>query len=256
MIHLPRLNRSFAIVLFVTALAAVIFVPPLSADIPDKYTNLLVLPKAISKDDLEKTMRSYSGALGVRCGFCHVRPEGKPQADFDWASDVKPEKQTARVMMAMTRLINTKELPKITTNDPDKVEVTCRTCHHGQERPFAIEDILTASYQKGGMDSLSVKYEALRKQYYGTDAYNFGEQMLPTLAERLGGEKDTQTALKIAQYNLKWYPDSGFAHMALGQAQAKAGNKDAAVEELNKAVSLDPRLKQFVQRMLDQLQAK
>ncbi len=37
-----------------------------AAQIPDKFTNLKVLPKDISKGELVGIMRAFSGALGVR----------------------------------------------------------------------------------------------------------------------------------------------------------------------------------------------
>ena len=46
------------------------------AQIPDKFTNLKVLPKDIAKRDLVETMRSFSMALGVTCQHCHVEKDG------------------------------------------------------------------------------------------------------------------------------------------------------------------------------------
>ncbi len=250
-----KVRRSTAAAALLLSLCAFLFVPSLAADDKDeKFTNLKVLPKDISKQDLLDTMHSFSNALGVRCNYCHVRTAG-PQGDFDWANDSKPEKTTARVMLEMVNGINKNNLTQITTKRPDKVTVTCRTCHHGAARPIAIEQILSASYQKGGIDSLSTRYETLRKEYYGTDTYNFSEWMIPMLADKLAGQKDPQGMLKLAQFNLKWFPDSGAAHMMMGQAQGYVGNKDEALSELNKAMQLDPDLRDNIQRMIARLQA-
>jgi hypothetical protein len=54
-------------------------------------------------------------------------------------SSASPEKQTARAMLQMTQLLNTQELAKITTKHEDRVQVQCRTCHHGQARPWLID---------------------------------------------------------------------------------------------------------------------
>jgi len=238
------------------ALIAAIPATPLHAQIPDKFTNLKVVPKDISKDELIDVMRGFSSALGVRCGFCHARKDPSPQSEFDWASDSKPEKETARVMMRMTRLINTEQIPKITTKDSDRVEVKCATCHHGQERPWQIEDVLTRAFKEGGVDSLESKYTALRKECYGSAIYNFSEQMLPALGERLGGRANPDVAVRLARFNLELFPESGYAHFALGQALATVGQKDAAAQELNKAVDLDPSLKRDAQRAVEQLETK
>src|SRR5271168_4856460 len=70
-----------------------------------KPTNLQVLPKDIAVSDLMTMMRGYSRALGVECGFCHVVDKQTHRPDF--ASDAKPEKATARIMITMTNEINT-----------------------------------------------------------------------------------------------------------------------------------------------------
>ncbi len=222
--------------------------------IPDKFTNLKVLPKDISKDDLLETMHSFSIALGVRCNYCHVQEGGNPQGQFDWASDSKPEKSTARVMFQMVQLIDAKELPQITTKRADKVEVQCETCHRGLARPKLIEDVLSESYKAGGFDSLAAKYQSLHKAYYGTDAYNFSDRMLPELGHKLAGKDNPAVAVQLADFNLKWYPDSGMAYLEAGQAHAMAGDKDEAVKDLNKAIELNPALKDNAQRMLQRLQ--
>lgn len=98
-------------------------------------TNLQVLPKDISDPDLIATMRGYSKALGVECGFCHAQD---PQTHkFNFASDAKDDKGIARTMIRMKDEINAKYLATI--NDPDATPadktVTCGTCHRGHTMP-------------------------------------------------------------------------------------------------------------------------
>jgi hypothetical protein len=250
----PRRGRTSAITLLL--LGSVLLVSPLHAQTSDQFTNLKVLSKEISKDDLTAVMRGFSSALGVRCGFCHTRKDPSPRSEFDWASDSKPEKETARIMIRMTRLINAEQIPKITTKDPDRVEVKCATCHHGQERPWLIEDVLTRAYKDGGLDSLKATYTALRHEYYGSATYDFSAPMLPGLAERLGDRDTPDLGLQLAQFNVQLFPESGYAHLALGQALGAAGQMDAAKQELTKAVELDPQLKENAQWALDRLQRK
>lgn len=100
-----------------------------------KPVNLKVLPKDISPDDLVKLMRGYSQALGVHCNFCHEVNEQKHEANF--AADTKPEKASARTMIAMTQEINSKFMTQI--DDPDATPadktVKCGTCHRGNSMP-------------------------------------------------------------------------------------------------------------------------
>jgi photosynthetic reaction center cytochrome c subunit len=103
--------------------------------LPDKFTNLKVLPKDISKDDLVGTMRMFARSLGVRCEHCHQFPPPPAQADF--ASDQKPEKDVARLMMRMNTTINGDYVSKVKLPDepePAK-QVNCWTCHRGHVKP-------------------------------------------------------------------------------------------------------------------------
>src|SRR4051794_38883872 len=106
--------------------------PPMAfADPPHK--NLKILPQDIPRAQLLGTMKLFSQSLGVRCTFCHVGEEGKPLSTFDFASDAKAKKKTARAMLAMVKLLNEKTLPDA-TGLPD-AKVTCFTCHRGATKP-------------------------------------------------------------------------------------------------------------------------
>ena len=67
-----------------------------AAQIPDQFTNLKVLPKDIAKGELVSLMREFSGALGVRCGHCHVGESATSLEGFDFAADDKEPKRVAR----------------------------------------------------------------------------------------------------------------------------------------------------------------
>jgi hypothetical protein len=103
--------------------------------IPDHFTNLKILPKDISRNDLVGVMRGFAINLGTRCEHCHVG-EGNDLSKFDFASDAKPEKATARTMLAMVTTINRDLLKGV--GDPAKPPVvTCYTCHRGALKPLA-----------------------------------------------------------------------------------------------------------------------
>lgn len=103
--------------------------------IPDHFTNLQILPKDISRNDLVGVMRGFALNLGTRCEHCHVG-EGNDLSKFDFASDAKPEKKTARAMLKMVTAINTDLLKGV--GDPSKPPaVTCYTCHRGALKPLA-----------------------------------------------------------------------------------------------------------------------
>lgn len=99
-----------------------------------KPTNLQVLPKEISAQDLIATMHEYEHALGVECSFCHAQ---NPQTHrLDFASDANPHKSTARTMIRMVNEINTKYLATADGDAPaDARQATCGTCHRGNKMP-------------------------------------------------------------------------------------------------------------------------
>lgn len=106
----------------------------------NEYQNLKVLPKNISSRDLSRIMiDDFEDGLGVSCGFCHV--EQKDSHKLDYASDEKPEKQIARLMMKMTMGINKKYFKLNHAMIGDSIlAITCVTCHNGQPHPGDLEE--------------------------------------------------------------------------------------------------------------------
>ncbi len=103
-----------------------------------KFVNLKVLPKDISKDELDSVMDGFKAALGVKCGFCHAPRKDDPKR-LDFASDAKEEKETARMMMKMTAKLNKKYFHVKEANVPNAVlAVNCITCHRGKTDPKKI----------------------------------------------------------------------------------------------------------------------
>ena len=100
-----------------------------------KPTNLQVLPKDTSPEDLMKIMHGFTGQLGVECEFCHERDAQTHKMNF--ASDKVPDKAIARTMISMTQEINAKYLSQVQDPDatPEIKTVTCGTCHHGAAMP-------------------------------------------------------------------------------------------------------------------------
>lgn len=99
------------------------------------FKNLKVLPKNISQKQLSGIMvDQFQDELGVSCNFCHS--ENKETHKPDYASDEKPEKQIARLMMQMTNRINKKyfKLGHAMIGDSTSI-VSCGTCHQGKPRP-------------------------------------------------------------------------------------------------------------------------
>ncbi len=104
-------------------------------------TNLQVLPKNLTGQQVHEIMEGFAGSLGVHCDFCHaadpknLMPNGRPRLNF--ADDSKDDKKIARIMLTMTQQINADYISKASAMDPDAMgmKVTCGTCHRGHEMP-------------------------------------------------------------------------------------------------------------------------
>ncbi len=102
-----------------------------------QFKNLKVLPNNISHDELVATMREHARALGTKCDHCHAAApavEGA-KAQLDFASDAKPEKTTARLMMRMVDSINGQYVGKLDKPGDAADRVACITCHRGHLEP-------------------------------------------------------------------------------------------------------------------------
>ena len=129
----PEVALAAATALFGVSVAVAQTAPPGPSFANPPHKNLKVLPQDIPGPQLLGTMKFFAQSLGVRCSFCHVGAEGQPLSTYDFASDTKREKQTARKMMAMVERINTQDFG---VTDMSKPRVTCFTCHRGAEHPL------------------------------------------------------------------------------------------------------------------------
>lgn len=103
-----------------------------------EFKNLQVLPKDITKEQLDKIMRGFTNALGVKCMFCHVHEGEDFKQGWDFATDDKGEKKIAREMLKMTISINSTYFNFENSERPDTIRVvTCNTCHRGIQHPDA-----------------------------------------------------------------------------------------------------------------------
>ena len=99
---LDRLARMLFRCLFViTTCASLAQEQPKAPVIPDKYTNLKVLPSDITKAQLLPIMKGFSKSSGHRCSYCHAVPDDLSSGDF--ASDEKPAKLEARDLLRLIR---------------------------------------------------------------------------------------------------------------------------------------------------------
>ena len=127
------------------------------AEVPEKFTNLKILPRDISKQELLGIMRGFSFSTGMRCEHCHAS-QADPKAGLDFASDAKDTKRTARVMMQMVEVINRDHLSRI--GKPAPFQVECATCHRGIRQPRTLNAVLAEKLEQ---KELKADQEALER---------------------------------------------------------------------------------------------
>lgn len=232
--------RRSIVLAMVVALTSMGSPVPSGAQIPDTFKNLKVLPKDIPKAELVSVMRSFSGALGVRCNHCHVGENAATLEGFDFAADDKEPKRIARVMMSMVQEINKELIPKAEIKDA--VQVRCVTCHRGVQEPRTLEETLRATIEKDGVQAGLKQYHELRERHHGSGAYDFRPGPVNMVAEWLAFEKkDYDAAIAILDLNLEFYPKMAYTHNLLGRIHEAKGDKPAAIASWKKALELDPK---------------
>ena len=209
---------------------------------PDSLVNLKFFPKTMPVRELIDTMRFFTFALGVRCQYCHVGQEGMPLDSFNFRSDDKRTKRTARVMLDMVHHINMDHLMEVPERPVPNVEVSCVTCHRGVARPVALWTLMAATVRESGLDSAVKAYRGLRDRYYGRAAYDFGEQSLSAAAEELRGQGRFDDALGILRLNLEFFPNSPQVLYWLGETYLAKADTANAISYYRQTLQKEPRM--------------
>lgn len=205
---------------------------------PDSLVNVRVVPRNTPVTDVVGVMRNISTSLGVRCQYCHIGQEGQPLDRFDFVSDQKRTKLTARQMMLMVQEINRRvdTIPGRVAGSPP---VSCLTCHRGISRPVPLFQVLLEAGIGGGVDSALKAYRTLRQQHYGKDAYDFSEASLNTAAFRLGRANKFDEAFALLKLNEEMFPRSSGMYVFRGNIQLMRADTTAAATAFREAVRLD-----------------
>jgi tetratricopeptide (TPR) repeat protein len=188
-------------------------------------------------------MQEIGQALGVRCDYCHSAPRGSGQPE--------PKKEIALAMMAMTRDLNAKvqEATGKPANETTRVE--CATCHRGVPIPQPLSAIILKTVgEKGGAAAVE-QYRDLRKQYYARATYDFSEDALLDMVQRVVQGKPDD-AMALLRMNLEFNPQSARTYALLGFAYTRKVDDTSAIANLEKSLELDP-TNAMVRGQLEQL---
>ncbi len=229
--------------------AGIVLLPPLGlpaqGQIPEKFENLKVLPKHISRDSLIQVMRAFSLQLGVRCTYCHVAAPKPADAPADapekliFKSDDKIQKRKARFMLQMVAKLNDKILPDLPERHDPRIVMRCVTCHRGSPLPQALDAVLTDIIDHHGIDSAIARYKQLRESMeFGR--YDFSEWSVNELARTLAGNGKTDAAIAMLELNQGYNPASADIDYALGGLYLTKGDKDKAIAHYRAATTKNP----------------
>jgi len=220
-----------------TAAFALMLLPGVVAA-QDGPQNLEFYPTNMTRGEIIAEMRHFSFALGVRCEFCHVeREDGQ---GFDFASDAIPNKEKARVMLFMTDDINRRFLPELGEGDGPRVEVTCKTCHRGTQKPRLLWQEMVLTTHEEGVVAAIEQFERLRANYDNAGAYDFREWETNVAAEELAKEGRHEEAIAIWMMNAQRFPESDAILSGMGESYEALGDTTGAIQAYEAALELNP----------------
>ena len=159
---------------------------PAEKTVEQVQKNIQVLT-GLPQSQLLAVMNYMGSSLGVKCTYCHVRKDDK----WDFVSDEKPEKGTAREMIKMVQGINK-------GNFKGNPAVGCFTCHRGNNSPVRVPQLPIAA-----PTPFANSPEAATKETPPT-----ADQILAKYTEALGGSAAIEK-LKTRSMKGTWLTSDG-----------------------------------------------
>ena len=103
----------------------------------------------------------------------------------------------------------------------------------------SIIEPLTEAYKRGGCDAALEEYRRLTDDNYH-NRYRYHAGVLNQLGYELTGEGRIEDALRVFRLNMEEYPADWNVYDSYGEASMKAGMKETAIENYERALVLDP----------------
>ncbi|MEO8096899.1 MAG: photosynthetic reaction center cytochrome c subunit family protein [Acidobacteriota bacterium] len=176
-------------------------------------------------------MQAIAEALGVQCEYCHSAARGSGLTE--------PKKDIARQMLAMTREMNTRVSTATGKVAGQATRVDCVTCHRGVPIPKQLPDLIFETALKQSGAAAVEQYRDLRTRFFGRQAYDFGENTLISVSQRLANVRPDD-AILLTKLNIEFFPNSSASYAALAYAHTRKVDDASAIAALEKAVELDP----------------
>jgi len=151
----------------------------------------------------------------------------------------------------MTRDLNAKIQDATGKPPADSTRVECVTCHRGLAIPQPLANVILRTMTTQGGTAAVEQYRSLRKQYYGRAAYDFSEDALLEMVQRVVQARPND-AIALLRMNLEFNPDSARTYALLGFAYTRKPDDASAITNLEKSLALDP-TNAMVRGQLEQL---
>src|SRR5260370_1389286 len=142
-------------------------------------------------------------------------------------------------MMEMTDEINSRIRAATGKSAGQATDVQCSFCHRGVPIPKSITDIVWQTTLEKNATAAIEQYRDLRKQFYGHSTYDFSDEPLVGLAQRIANGR-ADDAIALMRLNLEYYPQSVRSLEALSYAQTRKLDDAAAIATLEKALEFEP----------------
>jgi FKBP-type peptidyl-prolyl cis-trans isomerase len=107
--------------------------------------------------------------------------------------------------------------------------------------------LLLKTIDETGVDGAVDQFETLRRQGFPDEYCN--ERQINGVGYRLLEHGDKEGAIKVLRLNEEIFPASANVYDSLGDAYASSGNKELAVENYEKALSLDPKMESSIKAL-------
>jgi tetratricopeptide (TPR) repeat protein len=91
-----------------------------------------------------------------------------------------------------------------------------------------------------GAAAAVAEYRDLRRQYYGSQAYDFREDSLLLAAQRATQDNRPDDALALLTLNMEFFPMGARSYQAQSVAYQRKNDRENAIKALQRAIELDP----------------
>lgn len=100
--------------------------------------------------------------------------------------------------------------------------------------------MLSRALAEGDVAAAMARYRELREEYYGLQAFDFGEGPINGLAERLLREERPAEAQALLELNRQYHPEAEWSATLYAQTLLAQGKSDEARRAFQRVLEINP----------------